>query len=80
MQTVEEILTALDACVEYLSGEPRDDGTLPVVALLIEARRSLSVWVAKDRIAGQREEWRTARQHETSAATAARHKNCQTLV
>ena len=43
MQTVEEILMALDSCVEYLSGEPIDDATLPVVALLIEACREAAL-------------------------------------
>ena len=57
MQTVEEILDVLLAC-EVAVGEYDPPYGQALREKIAEARSSLLFWVAKDRIAGAREQWK----------------------
>ena len=61
MQTVEEILNVLLAC-EAAVGEYDPPYGETLRGKIAEARASLLFWVARDRIAGAREQWK-AKQH-----------------
>mgnify|MGYP001608151429 CR=1 FL=1 len=61
MQTVEEILDVLLAC-EVAVGEYDPPYGQALREKIAEARSSLLFWVAKDRIAGAREQWKAARE------------------
>ena len=65
MQTVEEILNVLLAC-EAAVGEYDPPYGETLRGKIAEARASLLFWVAKDRIAGAREQWK-AQQHVRGA-------------
>ena len=61
MLTVEEILDVLLACEDAV-GEYAPSYRAELVGRVQEARRSLTFWVAKDRIAVAREQWKAARE------------------
>ena len=72
MQTVEEILDVLLAC-EAAVGEYNPPYGKTLRGKIAEARASLLFWVAKDRIAGAREQWKAKQQVRGVRASQAKN-------
>ena len=72
MQTVEEILDVLLAC-EVAVGEYAPPYGQALREKIAAARSSLLFWVAKDRIAGAREQWKA--QAECASVYDMGHQN-----